>query len=141
MFLGLAITALALAQAPAQGTRSQVSGTITAVDAGANRLSLKSDKGDALEVSTTDRTLVLRIPAGETDPKKGTKVALSSLAAGDRAVVVGPAPTGNTWNASTTWNASNTWNTCRGDALANRCSCTKRGIRSGVMPWYQVPSG
>jgi len=88
------------AQTSGQGNRNQISGTITAVDASANRVSLKSDKGDTLQVATTDRTLVLRIPPGETDPKKGTKVSLSSLAAGDRAVVVGPAPTDNTWNAS-----------------------------------------
>jgi Domain of unknown function (DUF5666) len=81
--------------------RSQVSGTISNVDAASNHLTLKGDKGDAVEVSTTDRTLVLRIPPGETDPKKGSKVPLSSLAAGDRAVIVGPPPaTGNAWNAT-----------------------------------------
>jgi len=103
VFLAIATcVALALPAAaqtpPAQ--RSQVSGTISAVDAASNQLSLKSDKGDAVEVSTTDRTLVLRIPPGETDPKKGSKVPLSSLSAGDRAVVIGPAPAGNTWNAT-----------------------------------------
>jgi len=103
LLCGLAVCLGITASAPAQtssGSRSQVSGTITAVNAASNQLSLKSDKGDALEVSTTDRTLVLRIPPGETDPKKGTKVALTSLAAGDRAVIVGPAPSGNTWNAT-----------------------------------------
>ncbi|MBS1855257.1 MAG: hypothetical protein JST11_07815 [Acidobacteria bacterium] len=60
---------------------------------------MKSDKDGVVEVNTTARTLVLRIPPGETDPKKGSKVALSTLAPGDRAVIVGPAPIGNTWNA------------------------------------------
>jgi len=73
---------------------------VTNVNAASNQLSLKSDKGDALDVATSDRTLVLRIPPGETDPKKGTKIPLSSVTAGDRAVIVGPAPSGNTWNAT-----------------------------------------
>jgi hypothetical protein len=95
----LALASLSIAQTPPP-QRSQVSGTISAVNAAANQLSLKSDKGDVVEVSTTDRTLVLRIPPGETDPKKGSKVPLNSLTAGDRAVIVGPAPTGSTWNAT-----------------------------------------
>ncbi|MDE3167179.1 MAG: hypothetical protein KGN36_15355 [Acidobacteriota bacterium] len=95
----LAAAAMVLAQGQPAATRSQVSGTITAVDAAANHLTMKGDKDGTIEVNTTARTLVLRIPPGETDPKKGTKVALSSLVPGDRAVVVGPAPEGNTWNA------------------------------------------
>jgi len=104
-FFGLIalIAAIALnapAQTKSSAAHSQISGTVTNVNAASNQLSLKSDKGDAVEVATTDRTLVIRIPPGETDPKKGTKVPLSSLAPGDRAVVVGPEPAGNTWNAT-----------------------------------------
>src|SRR5215468_8981493 len=95
--LALLTISIAAAQAQTAPTRSQVSGTIASVDAGANQLTLKSDKGETVSVSTTERTLVLRIPPGETDPKKGTKVALSTVTAGDRAVIVGPAPTGNAW--------------------------------------------
>jgi Cu/Ag efflux protein CusF len=94
------ISCLASAQTQPAAPRSQVSGTVAAVDAAANKISLKSDKGDAVDVTTTDRTLVLRIPPGETDPKKGTKIALSTVAPGDRAVIVGPAPAGNAWNAT-----------------------------------------
>ena len=60
-----------LAQAQsAQGTaapHSQVAGTVTAVDAQANQVSLKSDKGDAIAVTTTEKTLILHLPPGETD--------------------------------------------------------------------------
>src|SRR5262249_23398639 len=56
--------------------------------------------GESIAVTTTDRTLVLRIPPGETDPKKGSKIPLSSVSPGDRAVIVGPAPSGNSWNAT-----------------------------------------
>ncbi len=91
----------AAAQTPAAASRAQVSGTITAVNADAKQLSLKSDKGEDVAVSTTDRTLILRIPPGETDPKKGTKVALSTVNSGDRAVVIGPAPADpKTWAAT-----------------------------------------
>jgi Domain of unknown function (DUF5666) len=82
----------ASAQTTPAATRAQLSGTVTAVNADANQLSLKSDKGDDVSVTTTDRTLILRIPPGETDPKKGSKIALSTLSAGDRAVIIGATP-------------------------------------------------
>lgn len=83
---GVILSAILSAQAPAN--RSQVAGTITAVDAGGNKLTLKSDKGEDVTVTTTARTLLLKMPPGETDPKKGAKITLGGLAAGDRAVVV-----------------------------------------------------
>src|SRR5262245_10024907 len=57
----LAITIAAstvFAQTPA--ARSQVSGTITSVNG--SQLTMAGDKGDTVEVATTERTLVLRIP-------------------------------------------------------------------------------
>jgi hypothetical protein len=52
---------------------------------------MKSDKGEDVTVTTAENTLFLRIPPGETDAKKGTKITISALTAGDRAVIVGPA--------------------------------------------------
>lgn len=78
----------ASAQAPAN--RTQVAGTISTVDAPGNKISLKSDKGDDVTVTTGPRTLFLKMPPGETDAKKGTKIALTDVTAGDRAVVVAP---------------------------------------------------
>jgi hypothetical protein len=90
----------ASAQTPAT-TRAQLSGTVTSVNADAKQLSLKSDKGEDVSVTTTDRTLILRIPPGETDPKKGSKIALSTLSAGDRAVIIGAAPADSkAWTAT-----------------------------------------
>jgi hypothetical protein len=98
--LAVAAAISASAQTPAPN-RAQVSGTVTAVNADAKQISLKADKGDDVTVSTTDRTLILRIPPGETDPKKGSKIALTTLSPGDRAVVIGPAPTDpKTWAAT-----------------------------------------
>ena len=99
--LAIAAAISAAAQTPAAGNRAQLSGTVTAVNADAKQLTLKSDKGDDVTVSTTDRTLILRIPPGETDPKKGSKIALSALSAGDRAVIIGPTPSDpKTWAAT-----------------------------------------
>src|SRR4051794_40021785 len=70
--------------------RTQVSDTVASVDAPGSKLSLKSDKGADVTVTTTGRTLFLRMPPGETDPKKGSKIALTDVAAGDRAVIVAP---------------------------------------------------
>jgi hypothetical protein len=84
-----AILSGAFAQTPP--ARVQIAGTVSAAEASANRITIRTDKGDTVTVSTGERTLVLRIPPGETDPKKGTKVALSTLAAGDRVVAIGPA--------------------------------------------------
>ena len=91
----------ASAQTPPAASRAQISGTVTSVDADAKQLSLKSDKGEGVSVTTTDRTLILRIPPGETDPKKGSKITLAELNPGDRAVIIGPAPADpKTWAAT-----------------------------------------
>src|ERR1035438_4919911 len=91
----------ASAQTPPAANRSQISGTVTSVNTDGHQLSLKSDKGGDVSVSITDRTLILRIPPGETDPKKGSKIALATLNAGDRAVIIGPLPADpKTWTAT-----------------------------------------
>ena len=78
---------LAHAQQPA-AARSQVAGSVTAVDAPNNQVTLKTDKGEAVTIATTEKTLVLHMPPGETDPKKGSKMLLSNLAPGDRVVAI-----------------------------------------------------
>jgi hypothetical protein len=99
--LVIAAATCAAAQTQPASNRAQLSGTVTSVNPGANQLSLKSDKGDDVSVTTTERTLILRIPPGETDPKKGTKIALPTLNAGDRAVVIGPTPADpKNWSAT-----------------------------------------
>jgi hypothetical protein len=100
--LAIATAISAPAQTPPTAARAQLSGTLTSVNADEKQLSLKSDKGEDVLVTTTDRTLLLRIPPGETDPKKGRKIALSTLNAGDRAVIIGPPPADfKTWAATT----------------------------------------
>jgi hypothetical protein len=78
---------LAQSQQP-PAARSQVAGSVTAVDAPNNQLTLKTDKGEAVTIATTEKTLVLHMPPGETDPKKGSKMLFSNLAPGDRVVAI-----------------------------------------------------
>jgi len=86
------LTIAAFAQAQPGGSRSQISGTVTKVGASVPHLLLKSDQGADVSVTITDRTVIRRIPPGETDPKKGVPIKLPDVAAGDRAVIVGPLP-------------------------------------------------
>ena len=75
--------------AAAQGStapREQVSGTVSAVTASANQLVLKTDKGDSITVSTTEKTAILHLAPGITDPTKATRMAVGDLQAGDRVV-------------------------------------------------------
>jgi hypothetical protein len=98
-FAMLAIAALA--QAPPAGGRSQISGTVTSVNTAAPQLSLKSDEGAAVSVTITDRTVIRRIPPGETDSRKGARIALPDVTTGDRAVIVAPLPADRaTWVAT-----------------------------------------
>jgi hypothetical protein len=71
----------------AQGTqRAQVAGAVASVAASAGQFVLKTDKGDSIDVTTTDKTLILHMPAGVTDVTKGTKMTVGELATGDRVV-------------------------------------------------------
>ena len=67
-------------------TRETVSGTVATINASANQFVLKTDKGDSIAVTTTDKTSILHLAPGVTDPSKATKMALGDLQAGDRLV-------------------------------------------------------
>jgi hypothetical protein len=84
------LTLLGACSLVAQTARSQVAGTVTAVEA--NQLQVRSDAGANLTVRTAGNTLVLRIPPGETDPRKGSKIPLADLSPGDRVVAVSKQP-------------------------------------------------
>ena len=80
------LTIAAFAQTQPAGSRSQISGTVTNAGTSIPQLSLKSDQGADVAITITDRTVILRIPPGETDARKGARIALSDVTAGDRAV-------------------------------------------------------
>jgi len=71
------------AQAPAS---QKVAGLVTAVDAPSSQVSFKTDKGETMTVTTTDKTQILHAQAGEADPKKWSKLAVSEIGPGDQVV-------------------------------------------------------
>jgi len=85
MAVGVGLGARAQTAGAAQ-PRVPLAGTIDSVDAGANRISIKTDKGEMVTISTTDRSFFRRMPPGETDTKKAVPIALTDITAGDRVV-------------------------------------------------------
>ena len=91
--LAVGLAAMGSAQAqPASSASLRVSGTVIAVDAAQQHLSIKSDKGEEMTVETSERTVVLRVPPGETDIRKASRIAVGDLAAGDRVVAISKTP-------------------------------------------------
>ena len=88
-----ALAGLAAAQTPAAPS-ARVTGTVTAVNAQANQISIKGDNGEAIDATTTDRTQFLRVPPGEKDPKKWPHITFSDVAVGDRVQAIGAAAAG-----------------------------------------------
>jgi hypothetical protein len=77
------------AQEPAQPARPRyvsVIGTVEKIDSGTKSLAVKTDKGEEPVIKFDDRTQFVKMPAGETDTKKGTRAAAADLAAGDRVI-------------------------------------------------------
>src|ERR1035438_9844102 len=66
--------------------REQVTGMVAGITTSANQFVLKTDKGESVTVATTEKTSVLHLPPGVTDPTKATKMTLGELASGDRVV-------------------------------------------------------
>jgi hypothetical protein len=77
-------------------------GEVTSVDAQRRVIILKEDKGNYLAVVLGDKTSLLRIPPGETDIKKATRITAADIGVGDRLLAVGPkAETGKSVDART----------------------------------------
>jgi hypothetical protein len=71
----------ALAQAPA---RTKLIGAVTAADAGANTLTLKTDAGEQIKVSVAPTAKLLRLDPKELDRTKTQTIQFSDVAVGDR---------------------------------------------------------
>jgi hypothetical protein len=82
------ISLIAYAQAPA-AKLDRVIGEVTAIDAGAKQIQLKTDAGATIAAAVDDNTSYLRVPPGEKDLKKAATITLENVAAGDRAFVRG----------------------------------------------------
>ncbi|HEY6393512.1 MAG TPA: hypothetical protein VIX89_19675 [Bryobacteraceae bacterium] len=84
-FLTLALAA----QTPPAATKL-VSGEVTSIDASAKQFKVKADDGISYTVALQDNTSYLRMPFGEKDQKKATKIELADIAVGDRLIARGP---------------------------------------------------
>lgn len=82
--------ALSLGFAQAPPALRSVIGEITAIDGATKQIKLKGDDGATYTVNLTDSTSFLRIPPGEKDVKKASKIAFGDVAVGDRALARGP---------------------------------------------------
>jgi Cu/Ag efflux protein CusF len=71
-------------QTPAKSKFTSVIGEVTAIDAGAQKIDLKADAGGAKTVHLGDATSYLRVPPGEKDLKKATRINLADINVGDR---------------------------------------------------------
>ena len=94
-FLGLlSLVCISLCCVRAQTPAARAVGDIVSVDAAAKTLQIRTATGATWTVTLTDKTVCASIPAGETDMKKATPVALADVKPGDRALARGEAGTG-----------------------------------------------
>lgn len=85
IFVSLAV---AYAQTPATPARSVV-GEVVSLDAAARQIKLKADSGVIYTVSLDEKTSYLRVPPGEKDLTKASKITLSDISPGDRMLARG----------------------------------------------------
>jgi hypothetical protein len=88
------LVAVSLCSAQAPPALKSVIGEVTSIDGSSKQIKLKGDDGAAYTVTLSDSTSFLRIPPGEKDLKKATKIAFSDVAVGDRALARGPIEAG-----------------------------------------------
>ena len=74
-----------LAQAP-KAAQTVVSGSITAVNAASNVVTVKTTTGETLDLTITPRSFIMHLPLGETDRSKAAKLAIGDLTAGEELV-------------------------------------------------------
>jgi hypothetical protein len=78
----------------ARPTRQRVVGEVTAVDSSAGGLTVRTDAGETVGVTTDDKTTIRRLPPGETSLDKATAATFADVRAGDRVLAVGVGTSG-----------------------------------------------
>lgn len=95
LFLAQGVSLRASAQtAQTQPARQRLIGEVTAVDASANGLTVKTDAGETVSVTADEKTTVRRLPPGETSLDKATSAAFADVRVGDRVLAVGVGASG-----------------------------------------------
>lgn len=85
MFVSLAVAGAQTAPAPLKS----IIGEVTAIDASAKQIKVKADDGTLYRIALEDNTSYLRVPPGEKDLKKASKISFSDVAVGDRLLARG----------------------------------------------------
>jgi len=104
MKLWLSLVAIALycggfcapSRAQAPSPFKSVIGEVTSIDPASKQIKLKGDDGTLYTIDLGDKTAFLRIPPGEKDLKKATKITFTDLVVGDRALARVPSDGANT---------------------------------------------
>jgi hypothetical protein len=78
----------------AQPARQRLIGEVTAVDASASGLTVKTDAGETVNVTADEKTTVRRLPPGETLLDKATSATFADVRVGDRVLAVGVGASG-----------------------------------------------
>jgi len=82
------------AQTPAGSPRAaqqHVIGEVTAIDPAANRITVKTDAGASVSITTNERTIYRRLPPGQTSLSAATTITSTDVKVGDRVLVPGGA--------------------------------------------------
>jgi transcription antitermination factor NusG len=83
------LIALSAGFAQAPPALKSIIGEVTSIDNSTKQMKLKGDDGALYTVNLSDNTSFLRIPPGEKDLKKASKIAFADVAVGDRALARG----------------------------------------------------
>ncbi len=78
----------------ASGLRAHLIGVVTSLDAATGQLTVRTDAGASLMVSTNEKTSYLRLPPGETRMEAATSITRADVRVGDRVLVPGGASEG-----------------------------------------------
>jgi hypothetical protein len=89
-----ALTLANLSAPPAALAQQHLLGEITAVDAPTGRLTVKSDAGASVEVTTDEKTVFRRVPPGQTSLDRAEPITRADLRVGDRVLVPNGASAG-----------------------------------------------
>ncbi|MCA1632049.1 MAG: hypothetical protein LC774_17330 [Acidobacteria bacterium] len=74
-----------------RGARAHLIGAVTAVDAASGQITIRTDAGAIVSVSTNGKTSYLRLAPGETKLERATPITRADVRAGDRVLVPGGA--------------------------------------------------
>jgi hypothetical protein len=81
---GLLCAAQDAPSTPAKSRYVSTIGEVVSIDAGAKQIKVKTDKGEEIAIPLQDQTSYLRMPPGEKELSKATRIELKDVSVGDR---------------------------------------------------------